>query len=144
MRFPINTSKQNRCPVCKKPGPGTKPAVTPRPEVVSLSFSVMSFVHGRSYPVFLGSHWMLGWDSGLLKHPRSRASLGAHLFVAKKDGGTPDVGEMDVQFCSTRCMRRFLNAAVDELDRRIAKVRPAVRGVGSIKAKKSRSRGGNA
>ena len=126
MRFPINVLKQNRCPICKKLGPGTKSPVTPRPEVVSLSFNVMSFVHGRSYPVFLGSHLMLGWDSGVCKHPQSRSSLGATFFVAKKDGRTPDVGEMEIQFCSVACMRQFLMDAVDELERRIEKVTPEV------------------
>jgi len=127
MRFPINVTKQKRCPVCKKPGPGTKSPVTPRPEVASLSFTVMSHVHGRSYPVFLGSHLMLGWDSGLSKHPQSRASLGAAFFVAKKDGKKPDVGQMEIQFCSVRCLRRFLKEAVDELERRIAEVKPVVK-----------------
>lgn len=90
-------------------------------------FSVMSQVHGRSYPVYLGSHLMLGWDSGISKHPRAHASLGAHLFVAKKDGRRPDVGDVEIQFCSTRCMRRFVNEAIDELERRIAKVMPEVK-----------------
>lgn len=70
---------------------------------------------------------MLSWDSGIAKHPQTRASLGAAFVVAKKDGKRPDVGVMEVQFCSTRCMRRFLKEAVDELDRRIAAVKPEVR-----------------
>ncbi len=126
MRFPIKVTKPNRCPVCKKPVPDTHVLATPRPESASLSFTVMSFVHGRSYPVYLGSHFMLGWDSGLAKHPQSRASLGAALFVASKDGKKPDAGQMEIHFCSRRCLRRFLNEAVDELDRRAAKVKPEV------------------
>jgi hypothetical protein len=47
--------------------------------------------------------------------------------VAKKDGRRPDVGQMEIQFCSVRCMRRFLKAALDELERRIAEVKPAVK-----------------
>ncbi|MEW4530928.1 hypothetical protein [Maioricimonas sp. JC845] len=91
-----------------------------------MSFNVMAQVHGRSYPVFLGSHLMLGWDSGVCKHPQSRSSLGASFFVAKKDGETPDVGQMEIQFCSVGCMRQFLMNAVDELERRIEKVTPEV------------------
>ena len=74
MRFPVNVTSQKRCPVCKKAGPGTNPPATPRPETASLSFVVLSFVHGRSYPVFLGSALILGWDSGVAKSPRSRAA----------------------------------------------------------------------
>lgn len=129
MRFPINVGKQKRCPACKKPGPGTKLPVTPRPEVVSLSFVVMSYVHGRSYPVYLGSHLLLGWDSGVAKHPQSRASLGSARTVAKNVGKNADASLMEIQFCSTRCMRRFLKEAIDELDRRIATVKPKMREV---------------
>lgn len=127
MKFPINISNQKRCPVCKKLGPGTKSAVTPRPEAASLSFRVMSFVQGRSYPVFLGSLLQVGWDSGVSRHPQSRTSIGASFLVAKKGGRTPDVGTMEVEFCSTRCMRKFLKAAVDELDRRIVIAKREVR-----------------
>jgi hypothetical protein len=52
---------------------------------------------------------------------------GRILAVAKKDGKTPDVGSMEIQFCSTRCLRRFLKHAVDELDRRVAAVEPEVK-----------------
>jgi hypothetical protein len=54
MRFPVNVTRQTRCPVCKKAGPGTNPPATPRPETATLSFTVHSVAHGRSYPVFLG------------------------------------------------------------------------------------------
>jgi hypothetical protein len=83
----------------------------------------MSHVHGRSYPVFLGSHLITGWDSGIARHPQSRTSSGASFFVAKKNRKTAGVGQMDIEFCSTRCMCRFLNEVVDELDRRIKTVR---------------------
>ena len=29
MKFPVNVTHQKRCPVCKKPGPGTDPPDTP-------------------------------------------------------------------------------------------------------------------
>jgi hypothetical protein len=70
---------------------------------------------------------MLGWDSGVCRHPNSRASLGAALYVAKKNGRRPDVGQMEIQFCSVSCLRRFLKEAVDELERRIAEVKPEVK-----------------
>jgi hypothetical protein len=35
-------------------------------------------------------------------------------------------GQADLYFCSTGCLRRFLNACVDELERRMAKERKAL------------------
>ena len=87
----------------------------------------MSFVHGQSYPVFLGSQLILGWDAGVAKHPLSRRSLGSAFTVAKKDGRNADASELDIEFCSTRCLRKFLMEAVDELDRRIVTVKPEVK-----------------
>jgi hypothetical protein len=139
MRYPLNANKQVSCPVCKKPGPGTRSPVTPRPEAVSVSFTVLSHVHGGSYPVFLGSMLMLGWDSGVSKHPRSRSSIGAAFTVAKKDGRDPGAGEIELHICSTRCLRRFFRDAVDELDQRIAAEMPALQK--ARKAPKSRRSG---
>lgn len=129
MKFPVNVSAQKKCPICGKKGPGTCSPVTPRPEVATITFTVMSQVHGRSYPVFLGSHLMFGWDSGISKNPRSRASLGAAFTAAKKDGRDARVGQIQIEFCSVPCMRRYLNEAVDELESRINKVKPSVRAV---------------
>jgi hypothetical protein len=126
MRFPLNANKPPlRCPVCKKPTSGADSAAAPQPESVSLGFTVLSHVHGRSAPVFLGAMLQLGWDAGIAKHPRSRANIGAAFTVAKKEGRDTEAGEMELRFCSARCLRQFLNAAVDELDRRIALNRPA-------------------
>jgi hypothetical protein len=126
MRFPVNVTRQTRCPVCKKAGPGTNPPATPRPENATLSFVVQSFVHGRSYPVFLGGELILGWDAGVSKSPQSRASLGASVSIAKKEARDVGAGELEVQFCSTACLRQFLMAAVDELERRGTAVEPQV------------------
>ncbi len=126
MRFPIDLTAQVRCPVCKQPGPGTNPPGTPRPEVASLTFTVMSQVRGASRAIFLGSHLMFGWDSGVKKSKRSRASLGAAFVAARKDAGGPNEGEMEISFCSTRCLRRFLNEAVDDLERRVEAIAPQV------------------
>jgi hypothetical protein len=87
---------------------------------------VQSFVHGRSYPVFLGGDLSLGWDSGVSKSSQSRASLGASVFVAKKEARDAGAGRLEVQFCSTACLRQFLMAAVDELEQRSAAVEPQV------------------
>lgn len=128
MRFPTDVTNQKRCPVCKKVGPGAHPPATPRPETASLSFLVTSESRGKGRVVCLGSDLMLGWDSGVCKSPRSRASLGASLFVARREGEEPGWGDgLQVEFCSTACLRRFLNAAVDELERRVATVEPEVR-----------------
>jgi hypothetical protein len=92
-----------------------------------MAFVVYSHVHGRSNPVFMGSQLMFAWDSGIAKHPQARASLGASFVAATKRGRDPDAGWMQIQFCSTRCLRRFFKEAIDELDRRIAAVMPEVR-----------------
>src|SRR5262249_42129529 len=104
MRFPVNVTRQTRCPVCKKAGPGTNPPVTPRPETATLSFVVQSFVHGNSYPVFLGGHLILGWDSGVSKSPQSRVSLGASVSLAKKEARDVRAGQLELQFCSIACL----------------------------------------
>jgi hypothetical protein len=122
MRFPIDVTKQSRCAVCKKAGPGTNSPVTPRPETVSLSFTVLSTVIGQSRPVFLGSTLMLGWDSGVTDSPKQRVSKGAAFNVATKSGKNADVGTMAVHFCSTKCLRTFLDEAVGELERRMGAV----------------------
>jgi len=122
MKFPINVSKQKRCPVCKKAGPGTRSPITPRPEVVSLSFLAMPVAHTT-----VDGLLTFGWDSGVSKHPLSRSSLGASFFAAKYVGKYNGFSQLNVEFCSTRCMRTFLMAAMDELERRIDKIKPDVR-----------------
>src|SRR5262245_4952373 len=126
MRFPINVTKQSRCPVCKKKGPGTRPLATPRPSTATLSLFVMAHVHGRSYPVFMGSNLYLGWDSGSSKHPRSRTAIGASVLIAKKSGKAREAGAMEVCFCSITCMRKFFNDAIDELDRQVGAAKDEV------------------
>ena len=121
MRFPINVTGQKRCPVCKKPAPETQPPTTPRPETATLSLSVHSTAQVAGADVFLG------WDSGVSKGSRSRTSLGAVVRAARHEGEHPDGNLVSIAFCSTRCLRRFLNAAVDELERRAAAVEPEVR-----------------
>jgi hypothetical protein len=118
MRFPVDVTRQKRCPVCKQLGPGTNPPATPRPEAATLMFVVQAFVHGRSYPVFLGGDLILGWDSGVSKSSRSRTSLGASFIAARKAARDATAGRLEIKFCSTRCLRRFLMATVDELERR--------------------------
>jgi hypothetical protein len=83
---------------------------------------------GPSRPVALGSHLMLGWDSGVAKSPRSRSSPGASFRAARREGEDPEgIGHLEIQFCSTRCLRQFLMDAVDELERRVAAVESEVR-----------------
>jgi hypothetical protein len=122
MKFPINVSKQKTCPVCKKPGPGTRLPGTPRPEVVSLSFVAMP-VGGWS----VDSYLTVGWDAGVAKHPQSLYSLGAAFHALKFIGKYNGSSQLHVEFCSTRCLRQFLMAAVDELEVQIKKVMPEVK-----------------
>jgi hypothetical protein len=119
MRFPVNATRQKRCPVCKAAGPGTSPPATPRPETADLSFAVWHrSSKGQAGPVVLGGDLYLGWDAGVCKHPRSRTSLGAVVRVAQLEAPTAGEGSLQIQFCSIACLRQFLLAAVDELERR--------------------------
>src|SRR5262245_22201308 len=122
MKFPINVSKQKTCPICKKPGPGTRLPATPRPEVVSLSFLAMPVTGGT-----IDAYLTLGWDAGESKHPLSRYSLGAAFNALKFIGKYNGDSQLHVEFCSTRCLRRFLMTAVDELEARMKKVMPEVK-----------------
>lgn len=114
MRFPLNVSNQQQCPICKCKGPGTHSPVTPRPEVTSISFLSMP-VGARN----LDSLLTVGWDSGLTKHHLSRTSIGDSFTAVKYSGEYNGHSQLSVEFCSTECMRRFFNAIVDEIERRI-------------------------
>lgn len=127
MRFPVNATRQKRCPVCKAAGPGTNPPATPRPETASLSFAVWHrAAKGQSGPLVLGGDLALGWDAGVCKHPKSRTSLGAVVRVAQLQAPRPGEGFIQLQFCSIACLRQFLLAAVDDLERRAEAVEPQV------------------
>jgi hypothetical protein len=127
MRFPVNTTRQKRCPVCNAPGPGTNPPDTPRPETASLSFAVWHrSAVGQRGPVVLGGDLSLGWDAGVCRHPLSRTSLGATVRVAKLQAPRVNEGFLQMQFCSIACLRQFLLAAVDELERQATLVGPEV------------------
>jgi hypothetical protein len=123
MRFPVNVTRQKRCPVCKVAGPGTNPPATPRPETASLAFVVWHRnAKGQSGPVVLGGELSLGWDSGVCKHRQSRATLGAVVSVAQLQAPRPGDGFLQLQFCSVACLRKFVVTAVDELERRVGSV----------------------
>lgn len=127
MRFPVNATSQKRCPVCKTAGPGTNPPATPRPETASLSFAVWhQAAKGQTGPVVLGGDLSLGWDAGVCKHPRSLTSLGAVVNVAQLQAPRPNEGLIQLKFCSIACLRQFLLAAVDELEKRALAVEPEV------------------
>jgi hypothetical protein len=128
MRFPVNATQQKRCPVCKAAGPGTNPPATPRPETACLSFAVWHrAAKGQSGPMVLGGDLSLGWDAGVCKHPKSRTSLGAVVSVAKLQAPRTGEGCIDLQFCSIACLRQFLMAALDELERRAEDIGPQVK-----------------
>lgn len=127
MRFPADVTRQTRCPVCKADGPGCNPPGTRRPETASLSFAVYASTKGAASPVILGGDLFLGWDAGVSSSPKSLTSLGATVRVLRTEAPGPNEGLLQVQFCSTVCMRLFLNAAVDDLERRAKAVGPKVR-----------------
>lgn len=126
MRFPIDVTRQKRCPVCKTAGPGTNPPDTPRSETASLSFAVYATTPGRT-PVVLGGDLFLGWDAGVCSHPKSRTSLGAVVRALRAEAPGPNEGLLKAQFCSIACLRQFLMAAVDELESRAEAIKPKVR-----------------
>lgn len=127
MRFPVNASRQKRCPVCKVEGPGTNLPAIPRPETASLSFAVWHrSAKPQAGPVVLGGDLSLSWDAGVCKSPRSRASLGAVVRAAQLEAPQPGEGLIQLQFCSIACLRQFLLAAVDDLERRAEAVGPEV------------------
>src|SRR5262249_37449923 len=118
---------QKRCPVCKTAGPGTNPPADPRPETASLSFAVWHQAgKGQAGPVILGGDLYLSWDAGVGKHPRSRTTLGAGVRGPQLPAPRPSEGAINLQFCSIACLRQFLLAAVDELERRTEAVAPEV------------------
>jgi hypothetical protein len=66
MRFPVNASRQQRCPVCKAAGPGANPPAAPRPESASVTFAVWHrAAKGHAGPVVLGGDLYLGWDAAV-------------------------------------------------------------------------------
>ncbi|MBS0206717.1 MAG: hypothetical protein JSS49_27890 [Planctomycetes bacterium] len=67
----------------------------------------------------LDSLLTIGWDSGLVKHKLSRTSIGDSFTAVKYSGEYNGRSQLDVEFCSTECMRKFFNAIVDELERRM-------------------------
>jgi hypothetical protein len=106
-------------------GPGTNPPTEPRPETANLSFAVWHQAgKGQAGPVVLGGDLYLGWDAGVSKHPQSRTTLGAVVRVAQLQAPRPNEGAIGLQFCSIACLRQFLMAAVDELERRAEVVGP--------------------
>ncbi len=128
MRFPVNATRQKRCPVCKASGPGTNPPGIPRPETASLGFAVWHPAgKGPAGPVTLGGDLFLSWDAGVCKHPMSRASLGATVRAARLQAPRTGEGFIPLQFCSIACLRKFLLSAVDELDQRAAAIGPQVK-----------------
>lgn len=125
MRFPVDVTNQKRCPVCKKPGPGTRPPAAPRPETSSLSFAVWHrSAKAQAGLVVLGGDLCLGWDAGVCEHPRNRTTVGAVVRVAQLEAPMAGEGFLQIQFCSIACLRQFLLAAVDELERKAEAVGP--------------------
>ena len=127
MRFPVNAARQKRCPVCKTAGPGTISTADPRPETATLSFALWHKAgEGQAGPVVLGGDLYFGWDAGVRKHPLSRSTLGAVVRAATLQAPRTNDGLIGLQFCSISCMRQFLLAAMDELERRAEAVAPQV------------------
>jgi hypothetical protein len=107
------------CPVCKK-----------RKVWEPHSMAVLT-----AGALFMNRREKLGGPSNKMDGFLSLAWHGAHdggKGRGKEIGCVVDIirdavgGQADLYFCSTGCLRRFLNACVDELERRMAKERKAL------------------
>ena len=115
MRFPVDATRQTRCPVCKAAGLG--------PETAGLAFAVWHQpAEDQPGPYTLGLDLYLDWDAGVCSSPRSRTNLGAVVRVATLKAPQAGEGAMQVRFCSIACLRQFLTASMDELERRAGRV----------------------
>ena len=65
---------------------------------------------------FLSITWHGAHDGGVGKD----RDIGATVQIAKDVRG----GQFDLYFCSTKCLRSYLNFCVDELDKKIRKQKP--------------------
>ena len=122
-RFPVVTKKKTSfpgppvCPVCKK----TK---------VCEPYSFTTLIGGACLQDRKGDPKDLDQRlEGFLsidhhgKHdalpPYGEIELGAIVDIAKDTVG----GQFDLYFCSPKCLRRFLNSAIDELEHRLKEQR---------------------
>jgi hypothetical protein len=64
---------------------------------------------------FLALRWHGAHDSG----SGTNRDIHTQVYIAEECRG----GQFEIYFCSTKCMRAFLNACVDTLDRKIANER---------------------
>lgn len=113
MKFPTNASRQTTCPSCKKRAIGNDyPAGAPF-ERVSLTAGAMSCDRGTKNAISLGAFLMLGWSSPFNE-------TGTTVEVANQPDPNHRAGNtLTLSFCSTKCLREFLNASVDKLEDRI-------------------------
>lgn len=120
MAFPVLADRQVTCPTCGKKDIGRDyPEGAPFPRASLFTGAYSS--HTGQDPTYMGSFCMLGWDSTV--EERRGHIAGASLELAKNvNPKYRDAATLTVYFCSTQCLRSFLNAAVDELEKKAAAV----------------------
>lgn len=122
-RFPVAKGgkvffpKEALCPVCK-----AEKVLEPHSmAIVNLGAMLMtnretgSGMMSDDLDGFLRFAWHGAHDGGLGRDP----GIEAHVEIVQDARG----GQADLYFCSTECLRKFLNACVDELERRIAEAK---------------------
>jgi hypothetical protein len=122
MKFPCNASKQTSCPACGKRGVGKDYPKGAPFETTRLIAGAMTSERGKSRPVYLGSFLMLGWAG-------AGNETGATVEVTNlPNPGPRERSVFTLSFCSTQCLRSFVNASIDLLETRISeakKVKPS-------------------
>jgi hypothetical protein len=109
--------KKALCPVCKKA------KVLEPHSMVIVNFGAIlmsnratgSGTMSDDLDGFLHLTWHGAHDGGVGQDP----NIEAHVDIVENTIG----GQADLYFCSTACLREFLNACVDELERKIAQAR---------------------
>ena len=119
MKFPTVKGKKDpiferrQCRVCRKRGLGE-----PNSFATLGGGAMMPISKSTMVPAFDGVAWLeIGWH-GAHSDMNGKGLLpdtGSHVRIVD------DVpfGQFELYFCSTKCLRTFLNKAVDELEKRI-------------------------
>lgn len=119
MNFPVVTGKQDsypkghRCPICL-----SEKALASDSHVALSGGAALKAPEGHSGPsdAMLG-YLFLTWSSTFTEGDGSESAAGTLIPIADRVRG----GQFRFSFCSTACLRSFLNGCVDELEKSVAR-----------------------
>ena len=121
--FPILSNGQMfwpsgvKCPICGKPMANKKKKEV---EQVVLNFGAMQKISGKKNWWSAFCSQKVGGFMSVHTHTHGNVGLpSAEMDVVEH----AKFGQADLYFCSTKCLRAFFGAIVDELERRIKKAR---------------------